>query len=527
MSTAGLLVWVGSFTVNRYIKTKEVVILSLELENLSALSIGQLVNFKEVKPTEVVDYFADRIEKRNPSINAFVYTKIDEAMEVAKDQEKKIMSGMSPGVFAGVPVCLKDFLPSKKGWTNSHGGVQALIQKDTEDSEFTKAAEAMGAIPIGKTNAPAFAFRGITDNQLYGPTSTPFKPGYNSGGSSGGTAAAVGDGLVPLGEGSDGGGSIRIPSAWCGCFGFKPSVGAVPSVCRPDAWTATHPFCFNGAITRTVEDSLAIFQMMCHYDPHDPFSVPSSVIFNKNSSFVAKQTIRIGLVIDFGVFPVEDEIWEVIRRAAKMAESSLSANIIVEEVDPDSLSLAPFTAEDLAEMWCRMISIDTSIDMNLWARSGKVDMRDPALAYQLTPEFLHWDKVASTQTGIMDYRTFNEMRTAVLDMHIDLFKKYDFIISPVTCCNPVPNDTSEKITAGPATINGRKVDQAIGFCETFLQNFIGYPAASIPAGLSSDGLPIGMQIVGKKYSDHKLFQLSRIYENVNPWSYSIPFNRAI
>ena len=245
----------------------------MKLEELSGIELGSEVNSGNITPTEVIDYFANRIEKRNPSINAFTYTKIEEAKDEAKKLEERIVKKEDVGPFAGVPVGLKDFLPSKKGWTNSHGGVKSLIMEDPEDSAFYTAAREAGAIAVGKTNAPAFAFRGTCDNKLYGPTSTPFKVGYNSGGSSGGSAAAVADGLLPMAEGSDGGGSIRIPSSWCSCFGFKASVGTIPSICRPDGWTATHPYCFNGAITRTVSDSAMMLNYMAKYNPRDPLSL--------------------------------------------------------------------------------------------------------------------------------------------------------------------------------------------------------------------------------------------------------------
>ena len=221
----------------------------MNLEELSAVQLGALVNNRQISPVEVMTYFQDRIEKRNPSINALVYTKFDEALAVAKNQEARIARGENLGPLAGVPIALKDFLPSKKGWTASHGGVRSFITVDEYDSVFCAACERLGAIAVGKTNAPSFGFSGCCDNPMYGPTSTPWKVGYNSGGSSGGSASAVADGLVGIAEGGDAGGSIRIPSAWCGCFGFKPSAGLVPSVCRPDAWAATHPYCCGGPIT--------------------------------------------------------------------------------------------------------------------------------------------------------------------------------------------------------------------------------------------------------------------------------------
>ena len=269
------------------------------IHEMSGVELGRYIADGHITPTEVIEYFEDRAKSVNRAINAFTYTKFDEAKDEAKKLEHKLAKKEELGPLAGVPVALKDFLPSKKGWLNSHGGVPCLQFEDTADSEFWKAANKAGAIAVGKTNAPAFGFRGATDNVMYGPTSTPFNILRNSGGSSGGSAAAVAAGLISIGEGGDGGGSIRVPSAWCNCFGYKPSVGTVPSVCRPDGWTATHPYCHNGSITKTVEDSATMLNYMAHYDPMDPLSIPWP---KKDFVQLMKQPIkgvRIGLTANF------------------------------------------------------------------------------------------------------------------------------------------------------------------------------------------------------------------------------------
>ena len=488
----------------------------MKLEELSGVKLGSLVKKGEVSPTEVINYFAQRIEKRDPSINAFTYTKIDEALAEAAKLEKKIKSGEDVGPLCGVPVALKDFLPSKKGWTNSHGGVKSLIRVDSEDSMFTMAAEKAGAIAIGKTNAPAFAFRGTCDNKLYGPTSTPFNTEYNSGGSSGGTAAAVADGLILLGEGSDGGGSIRIPSAWCGCFGFKASVGTIPSICRPDGWTATHPYCFNGAITKTVEDSAVMLNYMAKYDPRDPLSLDHG---KKDFTYLMQKPItdwKIAFTYDFDLFPVEEEIKTIVKNAALKLEL---AGAKVEEVHFNF----KHTSNEFAELWCRSISIDTSIDMELWKRDGFDILKDHR--DELPEEFIYWNDVAFN-SSVMDYRMFNEMRTEILDSQQDIFDKYDIIIAPVTICSPVKN-LDDNNTQGPSIVNGKEVEPLIGFCETFFENFTGNPAASIPCGLDSKGLPVGMQIIGKKFRDEDVFAVAHKFEQIMPWSYEIPLGRKI
>ncbi len=488
----------------------------MELERLSGIELGSEVNKGNITPTEVIDYFADRIEKRNKSLNAFVYTKIDDAKKEAKKLEEKLAKKEEVGPLAAVPVGLKDFLPSKKGWTNSHGGVKSLIREDPEDSMFYKAASAAGAIAIGKTNAPAFAFRGTCDNKLYGPTCNPFDTAYNSGGSSGGSAAAVADGMIPIGEGSDGGGSIRIPSSWCGCYGFKASVGTIPSVCRPDGWMATHPYCFNGAITRTVEDSALMLNYMAVYDPRDPLSLDHG---KRDFTQLMKKDVKgskIAFTLDFDVFTVDSEVAEIVKKAAMRFTE---AGAIVEYVNFNF----KHSQNDFAELWCRSICIDTAIDMELWKKDDfdlVKDHRD-----ELPEEYIYWNEVA-LHSSVMDYRYFNELRTEILDAQQDIFDKYDFIVSPVTICPPVLN-ADDFNTRGPLELNGRKIEPLIGFCETFFENFTGNPAASVPAGLTKSGLPVGMQIIGKKFRDEDVLALSYAFEQIQPWNYEKALRRSI
>ena len=486
------------------------------LENLSGVELGREVSEGHITPTEVIDFFAERIEKRNPGINAFVYTKFDDARAEAKKLEARMARGEDVGPLAGVPVGLKDFLPSKKGWTNSHGGVKSLIRVDEADSVFYDSAVRAGAIAVGKTNAPAFAFRGTCDNKLYGPTRNPYNTEYNSGGSSGGSAAAVADGLVPISEGSDGGGSIRIPSAWCSCFGFKASVGTIPSVCRPDGWMATHPYCFNGAITRTVLDSAVMMNYMAYHDPRDPLSLDRG---KRDFTELMKKPIKglkIAFTADFDIFTVDPEVAGIVEAAAHRLEE---AGAIVEQVHFGF----KHSQNDFANLWCRSICIDTAIDMELWKKEGFDLVRDHR--DELPEEFIYWNEEA-LRSSIMDYRYFNELRTEILDEQENIFEKYDIIISPVTICPPVKN-ASDGNTKGPEMMNGQRIEPLIGFCETFFENFAGNPAASVPAGLTATGLPVGMQIIGKKFLDEDVFAAAHAFEEISPWNYDIPYGREI
>lgn len=488
----------------------------MKLETLSAAELGREVQAGHVSPSEVVRYFEARIEARNESLNAFVYTKFESAEIAAKQLEERLARGEDIGPFAGVPFALKDFLPSKRGWTHSHGGVRALIREDPVDSEFCKAMEAAGGIAIGKTNAPAFGFRGTTDNKLYGPTRNPFDLRYNSGGSSGGSAAAVADGLVPIAEGGDAGGSIRIPAAWCNLVGFKPSLGVVAEVKRPDAWSASHPYCFNGGLTKTVEDSALLLSFMAHYDPRDAMSADLGPRDYMEEMMRSVKGWRIAFTPDFGVFPVEPEVKAVVERAAHRLEE---AGAIVE---PVAFSL-PRTANEYAEIWNRGICVDTAIELELDRRAGFDLIRDHR--DELPEEFIYWNEQVANG-GILDYYEFNKARTELLDAQQSVFDRYDIILSPTTACLPVRN-AADGDTKGPSEIGGVPVDPLIGFCETFFENMTGNPAASVPAGLSESGLPVGLQIIGKKFRDGDVLAVAKTMEDTSPWRdcFDIPFHR--
>lgn len=483
----------------------------MELERLSALELGRLVNKKVISPVEVIDYFGKRIEERNTSINAFTYTKLDEAREQAKKLEKFIVKrNRSVGPFAGVPVALKDFLPSKKGWPASHGGVRSYQTVDEEDGIIYKGMFDLGCIAVGKTNAPAFGFRATTDNKMYGPTSTPFKVGYNSGGSSGGSAAAVADGLVLMAETGDAGGSTRVPAAWCGVFGFKPSAGVIPNICRPDAWTATHPYCCSFAATKTVEDATILFNSLRKYDARDPLSVPiyhDDIVLGKSiKEFNVKYTF------DFGIFAdpdseICDAMMEIINLVSKQVKNVNRAFFKFN-----------YSRQEMEEAWLRGINIDDATNPVV----QKLIEDNPD---DLPEALIKWSKLAREST-MEDYLQFHKVRTDILDAHLVEFWNADIILAPVTGCLPVKN-SNDFDTKGPEYINGQKVDPLIGFAYTYLENMNGFPAASVPIGLSKKGLPIGLQVIGKRYEDEKVLQFCNALENLHPWNYDIPFGRQV
>lgn len=481
-----------------------------KLEYLSAAEIGRLVNAGRLTPTEVLKYFEDRINKYNSSVNAFVYTRFDYAYEEAKKLEARLAKGEYCGPFAGVPFALKDFLPSKKGWTHSRGGVKCLVREDPYTGTFCEAMEEAGGIAIGKCNAPAYGFRGTTDNKMYGPTSTPFNTDYNAGGSSGGSAAAVAAGLVPIAEGGDAGGSIRVPAACCNLVGFKAGIGTIVENVRPDGYSITHPYCHGGGECKTVEDAAILLNYMAKYDPRDPNSYErqAPIDYVEEINFNAKPlfSLKIGFTTNFDIFEVEKEVAEKVRIAAMKFKK---AGAQVDEVHFNF----KHNAKEFSEQWCKGITIDCALEINHDKAEGKDYLGENAEDFP--EEFIYWKKVCDNLT-IEDLYRFNLARTDILDNFEDIFEKYDLIISPTMCCLPVKNK-NDRNTKGPEFINGKPVEAMIGWCETFLVNFVGNPAASVPAGLSDSGLPIGMQIIGKRHHDEDVLRASRLFELISPW----------
>lgn len=470
----------------------------MNLDKLSAYEIGSLVNNKKIKAIDVIDFFIDLINKKNKEINAFVYLKMDEARKKALEIDEKILKGEYVGPFAGVPFALKDFLDSKKGWTNSRGGVKSLISVDKYDSIFTESMEKLGAIAIGKCNAPTFGFSGTTDNKLYGPTHNPFNYEYNSGGSSGGSAAAVASLMVPVAEGGDAGGSIRIPASWCNCFGFKASVGTVANICEEDIYSATHPFCMGGGITRSVLDSAILLNEMAHFDNRDPYSVNKKVDYVKELDKKVKG-LKVGYTLDYDLYPVDKEIKEVI---LKRINELRKLGIEIEEVHFSFKK----KLKEYSEIWKTFISIDTAYELK-----DKLDL----LEDELPKEFIKYNKKAA-KIGLNDYKEYNLIKSEIYNEFRKIFDKYDLIISPVTACLPVKNNKND-LTYGPKEIEGIEIDPLIDYSMCFLINFIGYPSCSIPCSFSKSGLPIGMQIIADRYKDELIFTLSKKIEDSFPW----------
>jgi amidase/aspartyl-tRNA(Asn)/glutamyl-tRNA(Gln) amidotransferase subunit A len=463
------------------------------------IELARRIREREISPVEAMEATLRAIEERNPRLNAFVHLAFEEAMEAARAAERSEPAGP----LHGVPTALKDLFDFKPGWPATMGGIRALRDyRPPIACAWCERMERAGAIIVGKTNSPVMGLRGVTDNYLVGPTRNPWDLSRNAGGSSGGAAAAVADGLLTIAEGTDGGGSIRIPAAWCGVYGYKPAWGRVPGLVRPNAFGAADPFLFEGLITRTVGDAALGMTALAGYDPRDPFGVPEQVDFLPALDR-GVDGMRIAYSPDLDVFPVDRRVAAVVADAVRAFEE---AGASVEQV---RLGIT-HDQRELSDVWCRLIMpINIATIEGLLAEG--IDVRP-----DLPPEYLHWLDIGYSLTA-RDVTRDQIVRTEIFDAMQAVFAEYDLLIHPTVAALPVPN-ADDGNTLGPSEIEGVEVNPLIGWCLTYFANFTGHPAASIPAGMA-DGLPVGMQITGRTRADADVLAASATFERLRPWPF--------
>jgi amidase len=477
-----------------------------ELAYVGVAEIALGIRRRQYSPVDVVDAFIARIEARNPTLNAFVYSGFDEARAKARDAETALTDGRPVGPLHGVPVAIKDLFDFKPGWVSTFGGIRAMRNFTANFyCAFAERIEQAGAIILGKTNSPIMGFRGTCDNYLFGPTRNPFNTKKNTGGSSGGSSAAVADGLLPLAEGTDGGGSIRIPASWCNVYGYKASFGRVPCLIRPNAFAADTPFIFEGPITRTVEDAAIALDALSGYHAADPYSLDEATDFQA----ATRRSIRdwkIAYSPNLDVFPVDPRVAEVVGKAVRTFEQ---AGAHVEEIKVGIKR----PQKELSDLWCRLI-----MPLNLQTLEGFRDSGIDVLKDHrddLPPEYLYWVEQGYKMSAL-DFFHDQALRSEIYDTFQAVFDRYQLLVTPTLACLPVDN-AADGNTKGPDCINGEAVDPLIGWCLTYPVNFTGHPAASIPAGMAPGNLPVGMQIIGRRYADADVLAASAAFERLRPW----------
>jgi len=475
---------------------------------LCYLSMGELargVRDRIYSPREVTEAFLRRIEDRNGRTNAFISVTGERALDEAARAEAEVMSCRLRGPLHGVPIALKDMV-DVAGVRTTLGSLVFADYVPAADSLEYERLQRAGAILLGKTNTPEFSARGTTDNLLIGPSSTPFDLSRNSGGSSGGSAAAVADFLAAGAVGVDGGGSVRIPAAWCGVYGLAPTYGTVPSAWRPNGFATHAPFITSGPVTRSVADAALMLGVLAGPDGRDVLSLPKGAWDVRALTEGSICGMRIGFSETLGDIPVDAEVVRVVREAVGVLEEA-GAIIVPVKVE------FPYSQEELSRAWLQMEAVLYAGDAAIMKAAG-IDLlgehrdRMSPRVVQLIEEGKRLDAVT--------YRGIGIIRTAVGDSFDRLFHDVDLLACPTVGALPVEN-LSDGETVGPSSIAGVTVDPVIGWTLTYLVNFIGNPAASVPAGVASGGLPVGLQIVGRRFDEARVVLASSVFEKSRPW----------
>jgi len=480
--------------------------MSEEICFMSAFELAACIRQRKISCVEAVEAFLDRTKRRNSVINAYVTLMPEKARQKAQQADAVLASGKAVGPLHGVPVAIKDLVDFWAGVRNTFGCKVFVDFIPDVTITYVQRLEDAGAVILGKTNTSEFGHKGVTDNFLFGPTSTPFAIGKNAGGSSGGSAAAVADGMAAVAQGSDAGGSVRIPASFCGVYGFKASHGRVAAVSRPDGFVSHTPFIQAGPITRTVRDAALMLQVMAGPDPGDPLSLPEDGVNYLSAVRQRPQNLKIAYSQDLDVFPVEAEVQEVVSGAVRTLQES---GAFVEEVH---IGLQ-VSQQELCDLWLKEMAVLYAAMAASFVFDG-IDLLGDHVDH-LSPQFAALIERGNTLSAV-DYKLMDVLRTEVYDAFQNLFSKYDLLVCPTLSVLPFDN-AADGNTLGPSAVNGQAVDSTIGWCLTYPFNFTGHPVASVPAGLSHTGLPVGLQIVGRRFDEVGVLAASALLEEVRPW----------
>jgi aspartyl-tRNA(Asn)/glutamyl-tRNA(Gln) amidotransferase subunit A len=460
---------------------------------MPAAELAAAITRKKVSPVEVVRAVLARIDRLNPILNAFVTLTAEQAVKDARGAERALMKkGARLGPLHGVPFSTKDLVITK-GIRTTFGTRLYGDNVPAEDAPMVARMRAAGAIQLGKTNTPAFGWIGATHNLLFGITRNPWNTERTPGGSSGGASAAVAAGLGPLAIGTDGGGSIRIPSACTGIFGHKPSFGRIPIYPPSAAWSLSHI----GPMTRTVTDAALMMNVCAGPDARDQYSLPADRTDYVKALKGSLKGLRLAWSADLGFASVVDP--EVKAASEKGARRFREAGCKVEEVKPGWPS--PHQA------WETIFCGGIATRMAPYLAERRADI-DPGLA-DIIDETLTWGPTRYVQAWF-DRLAWND--------HVRrLFEKYDLLLTPTIACRPFKVGIDN-----PTEIAGTPISRYGWIPFTYPFNVTGNPAASVPCGFTSDSLPIGLQIVGRRFDDALVLRAAAAFERIQPWAAKRP-----
>jgi aspartyl-tRNA(Asn)/glutamyl-tRNA(Gln) amidotransferase subunit A len=442
---------------------------------------------RELSPVELMQATLAAIDARNAKLNAFVAMRDREALLAdARAAGERIARGDARPL-EGVPLGVKD-LEEAEGLTCTHGSLPYKDNVATRDSTQVERLRAAGAIVVGKTNAPEFGYTAITKNLVYGTTRNPWNLERTPGGSSGGSSAAIAGGLVPLATASDGGGSVRLPATFTGCFGLKPSFGRIPH--GPDDFWVTVDTATHGPLTRTVEDAALHLDVVNGPHPLDAKSLPHPGYSYRDKLREKLPRLRIGFSPDIGYAVVQSDVADVVAGAAHAFERLGHSVELVKGGPPDMGR--DWGLVNVFDAAARLSHLLPEHEQNF----GRTFLAGMKHGWSMTPE--RW-------------RAAQARREELSRWCAEIFSQFDLLLTPTTPYDPPP--------AGgpfPTEIEGRALPQASVASFTIPFNLSWHPAGTVRAGFSKAGLPVGLQIVAPRHRDDLVLQAAYAFEQTQP-----------
>lgn len=459
-----------------------------ELVWVSALELAARIRSKQLSAVEVTETVLSRIDALNPRLNAFCLVAHDVARRAAHEAEIAVMKGEPLGPLHGVPVSIKDVIFTR-GMPTTGGSRLFAEAIPEEDAVVVARLRASGAVPLGKTNTSEFGHKAVTENPMFGVTRNPWNAELTPGGSSGGAAAAVAAGLGPVALGTDGGGSIRIPASFCGVFGFKPSRGRVPDHPGFPGWDLLSS---TGPLARTVRDAALVLDVIAGGDDRDRHSLPSDGGPYLGACDEEIKGLHVAWTPDLGYATVDPRVQALCENAAAEFEA---LGCHVEVVNPGwenpeatfgAIVAARFHAHWADQLPANAAALDPTL-VKLIERGAAVTARDYVLAEERVKAY--WSEVLA------------------------FLARFDLLLTPTAAVPPFPT------AAGPPREIAGEPLSVLGWMPfTYPFNLTGQPAASVPAGFTDDGRPVGLQIVGRRHADRVVLAAAAAYETACPWS---------